>query len=140
MPQICCQADAYGRYAMDLAVGNLELQVFIDSGLTDPFHRLGLELEPTVFDQLLRTGHLIAGPPRKRRDANGRFLAASTGQTSARLLDPISRQRVGPYVQLDAFRGAVGLSHRVGVVFFHRLTGCRVLWDLDSRARCVEIP
>jgi hypothetical protein len=41
---------------------------------------------------------------------------------------------------LHALRGAPGVPDRVGVVFFHRLHGCRVLWELDSRTWCVEYP
>jgi hypothetical protein len=37
-------------------------------------------------------------------------------------------------------RGKPGVPDRVGVVFFHRLKGCRVLWDLDAQSWCVEYP
>jgi hypothetical protein len=43
-------------------------------------------------------------------------------------------------VYLYALRGAPGVPSRVGVEFFHHLTGCRVIWDLDRRNWGVEYP
>jgi len=42
--------------------------------------------------------------------------------------------------QLHVCRGVEGVPNRVGVVFFHRLAGCRVHWELDSRNWRVEVP
>jgi hypothetical protein len=108
--------------------------------LVDSLDWIGLELEPNYFDRLIQTGHMAAGAPRQRRDSSGQFVLGQTGQTQAQLLDPTSGRRVGPVITLGAFRGAAGLPSRVGVVFFHRLTGCRVLWDLDGQSWCIEYP
>jgi hypothetical protein len=33
-----------------------------------------------------------------------------------------------------------GIPDRVGMAFFHRLNGCKVIWDLDKREWCIEYP
>ena len=34
----------------------------------------------------------------------------------------------------------INIPSRVGVVFFHKLSGCRVDWELDARSWCLEYP
>jgi hypothetical protein len=67
-------------------------------------------------------------------------LQTESGETNAQLIDPITRQPVGNPVVTWVLRGTKGVISRVGVVFFHHLTGCRVDWDLDTRNWCIEYP
>jgi hypothetical protein len=129
-----------GHYWIDVALGPLEVRVMIDIGLVDPLHQQGFEIEPGIFDQLKRTGQFTRLADRSRRDASGRTVRTENGRATAQLLDPATRQRVGPKVDVNVSRGAPHVPSRAGVVFFHKLTGCRVLWDLDSRTWCVEYP
>jgi hypothetical protein len=140
MGQICWQAGAGGRYHIDVFLGNQSVSVMIDTGLVDSAGQVGFELEPALFDQLANSGFLISGGDRKWRNASGVYGLRASGETAAQLRDPSTKARVGPVVRLSATRGTVGLPSRVGVVFFHSLTGCRVLWDLDGQARCIEYP
>lgn len=75
---------------------------------------------------------------------NGRYwldvLVALSGQTTAQLLDPTTRQPIGPHMSIEVFRGDSRVPSRVGVVFFHRRAGCRVFWDLEKRSWGVEYP
>jgi hypothetical protein len=47
---------------------------------------------------------------------------------------------VGPLVRVRVGRGMPNVVSRVGVEFFHRLTGCSVNWDLDAKNWCVTYP
>src|SRR5262245_59056024 len=140
MPLACWPAAPRGWYWIDVAIAGRPLRCTIDLGLVDPRDEIGFELEPTFDDQLARSGAVSAEQSRIRRDANGRSVPMLVGMVSAQLLDPASRQAIGPTIQLYAARGAPGLYSRVGVVFFHRLTGCRVVWELDTRTWCIECP
>jgi hypothetical protein len=62
------------------------------------------------------------------------------GLVSAQLVDPLTRMRVGPVVDAYVSEGAPGLPSRLGLVFFYRLIGCQVHWDLEQRVWCVEYP
>ena len=112
----------------------------VDSGLVDPLGLIGFELEPSVYDSLDQGGFLTQIQTRRSRNASGQYSHAKSGLTNAQLLDPVTGQPVGPSVQLYVSRGKQGLPNRVGVVFFHRLKGCRILWDLDSRTWWIEYP
>ncbi len=129
-----------GRYWLDIVLGRLETEVMIELGLIDPNDQVAFELDPVLFDQLLHRGDMVAGSPRRRRDASGQEVEMATGWLAAQLIDPPTRQRVGPLVPVFALRAPPLVPSRVGVVFFHNLTGCRVDWDLDSRTWCVEYP
>ena|SRR5205809_312832 len=140
MSQACWQAAADGRYHIEVVIGNYTLAVMVDSGLVDPLDLIGFDLEPSIYDRLNQSGFLTQERSRQFRSASGHYATAFSGLTNARLVDPKIHQPVGPVVQLFASRGQRALPNRVGVVFFHRLRGCRVLWDLDSRIWCVEYP
>jgi hypothetical protein len=140
MPLACWPVGSRGRYVVDVAVSGIATRCAIDLGLTDPLDKLGFELEPALYDQLRRSGGLSHLERRERLDSGGRRTVMSTGLLTAQLIDPLTRQVVGPRVAVYAARGAPGLSSRVGVVFFHRLSGCRVVWELDTRTWCVEYP
>src|SRR5260370_38026255 len=140
MPQALWRAAADGRYRIDVVVGNYNLQAMLDSGLVDPLHLVGFELEPSIYDLLENSGWLTPQRTRTWRNASGQITTAKSGLTTAQLLDPVTGQPVGPHVQLFATRGKPGVPSRVGVVFFHRLQGCRVLLDLDRRTSCLEHP
>jgi hypothetical protein len=129
-----------GRYWLDVALGNQDVSVMLDLGLVDSLHRVGFEVDPTVYDLLMQTGQLVRVTRRSRRDASGQLTWSSSGLTNAQLICPVARQRVGPVVSVHVSRGATGVPSRVGVVFFHLLSGCRVDWDLDQREWCVAYP
>jgi len=140
MRNLSWQAAADGRYWIDVAIGERPVRVMIDLGLIDPRHAVGFELDPEVYDQLKNAGLMGRFQYRFRRDANGRITGSETGQLSARLIDPRTKQAVGPLARLYVCRGATGVPSRVGVVFFHRLAGCRVDWALDSRTWSINCP
>ena len=52
------QCTANGRYWLDVLVGSLQVSLMIDTGLVDPEQRVGIELEPHLFDQLEQSGRL----------------------------------------------------------------------------------
>jgi hypothetical protein len=138
--QVCWQATTHGRYVIDIALGTHAARVMIDLGLIDPRHRLAFELEPTLYDWLKVSGQLTDFETRTRLDASGRVISYESGVLDAQLLEPPARRRVGPVVRLAVGRGVQGVISRVGVEFFHHLTGCRVVWDLDGQAWCVDYP
>jgi hypothetical protein len=140
MAQARWQVTADGRYFIDVVIGNYNLRVMVDTGLVDPLDMVGVELEPSIYDRLDQSGALANKRTRVSRNAGGQYSNTRTGLTNVQLFDPITAQPVGPVVRLFASRGRRGLPSRVGVVFFHRLTGCRILWDLDSRGWCIEYP
>src|SRR5262245_27924627 len=140
MPQVCWRAAADGRYWLDVVVAGRVMSCMLDLGLVDPHDQLGLEAEPTLYDQCHRAGQLSNLHRRPRRDASGRCVTLDCGELSVQLYDVQARQPVGPPVRLLAARSTPHLPARVGVVFFHRLTGCRVVWDLGARVWCVEYP
>jgi hypothetical protein len=111
----------------------------IDLGLVDWRDRLGFSLEPAAYDLLKQQGLLKRYRVRQRRSASGHYFRVKTAQTTAQLLDP-GKQLIGPLVTLDVCRGKANVPQRVGVVFFHRLVGCRVIWELDRRNWVIEYP
>jgi hypothetical protein len=112
----------------------------IDLGLVDPRHDVGFELEPAVYDQLKAGGWLSRFQYRFRRDANGQISRSESGLTFTQLFDPTASQAVGPVAHLHICRGVFAVPNRVGVVFFHRLAGCKIYWELDHRTWTVEFP
>ena len=78
------QCSANGRYWLDVLVGSLQVSLMIDTGLVDPEQRVGIELEPHLFD-------------------------------------------------IHVARGVAGVPSRVGLAFFHKLSGCRVVWDCPAK-------
>jgi hypothetical protein len=89
---------------------------------------------------LEQSGQLLRAGERHRRDASGRRAKLPLGFVTVRLIDPVAHTPIGPLVRCLALRNFAGVVSRVGGVFFHRLTGCRVEWDLDARTWCVECP
>lgn len=140
MAQTCWPGTPDGRYWIGVCVGNLPLRVMIDLGLVDPRDLVGFELDPAAYDQLRQAGHLSRFQSRSRRDASGRVVQSESGLTTAQLICPITRQCVGPTVQLYVLRGFSCVPQRVGVAFFHRLSGCRVFRDLSGREWCIDCP
>jgi hypothetical protein len=140
MGRVCWQAGTDGRYWIDLFIGNGSLRAVIDTGLIDPLDRLGGELEPALYAQLKQKGQLSHLQLRSSYDANGQVQVAESGLTTAWLLDPVGRRRVGPVIAVWVRRGAPGVSSRVGLAFFHRLRGCQVNWLLDQRTWCIDYP
>ena len=134
----CWQAAADGRYWIDVVVGNMDLRAMIDLGMVDPLHQIGFEVEPSIYDQLKQTGQLSGYRMRSRRDASGQSFHTESARTTAQLLDPHNRKRIGPLSRLFVSRGNQGVPSRIGVVFFHNLPRCKVHWDLDARNWCIE--
>jgi hypothetical protein len=140
MPQAQWPFAPDGRYWIDVALAGHGLRVMIDLGLVDPLDRVAFEIDPSLFDALERAGDFSDIERRTRRDASGRLTGFHTGLVAIQLLDPISRQPIGPAVRLYAGRGTSGVPNRVGVVFFHHLVGCQVNWDLDQRTWRIDYP
>lgn len=141
MPQACWQAGSDHRYWIEVAVGGQDLRVMLDLGLVDPHGRVGMEVEPLVYERLRQGGHLSRFRWRSRRDASGQISWSSTGLASVQLVDPVARRPIGPRVSIHISCGTAGVPNRIGVVFFfHQLRGCRVLWDLDQRVWCIDYP
>jgi hypothetical protein len=97
-----CTSD--GRYWLDVGLGNLDLQLMVDTGIIDPLNQIGVELDPAFYDTLKRSGQFRSFRYRTRRDASGTFAGAESGLLSAQLIDPISRTRIGPMVRAYASR------------------------------------
>jgi hypothetical protein len=140
MTRACWPAAPDGRYWIDVALGTTPARLMLDTGLVDPLHQVGFELAPGLFDALRHAGHLVGAGQRQRRDASGQLVVMEVGLVRAQLIDPVTRQVIGPVVWVSAFRGALKALSLVGVEFFHRLTGCRADWDFDNRRWCVECP
>jgi hypothetical protein len=140
MLRVSWRAAADGRYWIDAAIGNHDVLVMIDLGLIDPRQHVGLELEPQLYHQLKQLGQLSSFRRRSRRDASRRISWSETGHIGAQLIDPGTRQHVGPVIALDASCGSPGVPNRVGIVFFHLLSGCRVVWELDQQMWSIEVP
>lgn len=133
-------AAADGRYWIDVTISDQPVRVMIDLGLIDPMNAVGFEVDPDLYDQMKHAGSLSRFQVRFRRDASGQVTASESGVTNAQLRNSSTNSGIGPMVQLHVCRGAPGVPSRVGVVFFHRLTGCRVVWNLDRRSWRVECP
>ena len=129
-----------GRYWLDIILGGTPGRFMLDTGIVDRRNQVGFEVAPALFDSLQRSGQLVSAGDRKRFDASGQTVVRPVGLVSAQLIDPVSRQGIGPSVPISIFRGTPGVPSRVGVAFFHRLSGCRVVWELDTRTWCVEYP
>jgi hypothetical protein len=112
----------------------------VDTGLVDPQGQVAFEIEPALFDLLEQSGQLLVAGLRSRFDSSGRHVSLKVGFVMARLLDPATGSPIGPTARCLAFRGSPGVPSRVGVVFFHLLTGCRADWNFDHRLWCVECP
>ncbi len=122
MPQARWQAAPDGRYWIDLALAGRDLRVMIDLGLIDSLHKVAFEIDPVLYDALKQASALSQFVQRSRRDASGQLAAYDTGLLTAQVVEPITRQRIGPPVSVHAARTVARLPNRVGVVFFHRLT------------------
>ena len=140
MGQISYSVGPTGAYFIEVQIGTFELQVMVDLGLTDPAGQIGFAITPEVFDRLEQAGQLSRFRGRISRDASGQYSTIESAESTACLLDPASRQPVGPSTRIFVSRGAPRVPNRVGVAFFHRLTGSRVIWELDRRTWCIEFP
>jgi hypothetical protein len=140
MDQACWSAAPNHRYWIDVILGNRRFQVMIDLGLVDPRGRVGFEIDPVAYGQLKRSGQFFALDRRMKRDASGRYSRCESGLADARVICPVRHVPVGPAVQLHVSCGAPSVPNRVGIVFFHCLRGCRVIWNLDQRIWCIEYP
>jgi hypothetical protein len=134
------QASVTGHYWIDVAVGNQDLRWMVDTGLVDPLNRVGFDLEPSVYDQLKVSGQFQRIQYRNYHDASGGLVQRESGLITAQLIDPHSHQRLGPVVATFVARGFPGVPSRVGLVFFHGLKGCRVIWNLERKTWDIEYP
>ena len=140
MSEVSWQAAPDGRYWIDVIIGGQPVQVMIDLGLVDPANVVGFELDPVLYEQHKRASLLSRFQYRFRRDANAQITRCETGLTRTQLLNPNTRQGIGPVIQVHVCCGAPGVPSRVGVVFFHRPVGGTVHWDLDGRTWRIECP
>ena len=140
MPSIVAALAPDGSFWMDVAIAHHRLNLMVDTGFVDPLNRVGVALEPMLYDALHGVGLVRREQRRHGHDASGHRYEVLTGIVDAQLVDPVSRAVVGPLVRVRALRGVPGVPSRVGVAFFHRLAGCRVIWELDQRTWCIEYP
>lgn len=140
MKRISWSAARDGRYWIDIALGNVPVRLMLDTGLVDPMGQVAFEVDPQLYDLMEQSGQLVSAGNRKRRDSSGRSIRMQSGLVSAQLFDVDNASIIGPRVQLCAWRGFANVPSRVGVLFFHKLAGCRVVWDLDARLWSVENP
>jgi hypothetical protein len=138
MPQFCWTAHRDGSYWIDALIGNQKLPALVDLGLIDPSHLMGAYLDPSIYDHLEITGGFLRLHARRSRDASGQYVTIHTGLTTIQLLEPQSGNPAGPIVPLYVGRGAPGIPSRIGVAFFHRLSGGKVIWDLTARTWTIE--
>jgi hypothetical protein len=139
MGQVCWPADAAGKYWMDVVLDRFPTRVMVDTGLIDRHNWVGFDLAPAVYGQLKTAGTFAHIAQRKWRDAAGHVSVTECGLLAAQLLNAAG-QRVGPVARIYVNRGFPQVPARVGLAFFHHLTGCRVLWELDQRLWCIEYP
>lgn len=140
MGRACWTASADGWYAIDISLGPIAESLRVDTGIVDWRQMIGFDLESDLWDRLLNAGLFKEFKRRSSRDSSGRKRLSDSGRLAVRLLDPATTLPIGPPVEVFALRGARGVPSRVGVVFFHTLTGCFVTWNLDSRTWCVDYP
>lgn len=140
MTRVCWTPNSRGRYEIDIALGSMPERLMIDTGLVDVRNQVAFDLDPSIYDALEQSTHLTPAKPRFRTDASGVRIPMPCGLLQSQLIDPNTGTPLGPVVRALAFRGFAGVPSRVGVAFFHALTGCRVDWDLTARLWCVECP
>ena len=140
MSSICAHAAVDGSYYVDVVIGSRCFHLMIDSGFVDSLDEVGIALEGPIFDLMTSTGILQNPKLRLSFDANGNQYYVNTAWAVAQLVDSTTAALVGPKVRVRASRGHPGVASRVGVAFFHRLAGCRVIWDLDQRTWCIAYP
>lgn len=140
MPQVCWTAATRGEYWVDVNLGGQPFKVLVDTGLLDAREQVGFSIEQTWYDKLKQSGQFRAHQTHTRLSADGQLSMTESGSLDAQLICPRTRKLVGPVVHVYVFRGVPGVPDRVGMAFFHRLKGCKVLWDLDKRAWCVDYP
>src|SRR4051812_38264691 len=124
MTRACWPAAPDGRYVLDIALGTMPCRLMLDSGLVDPTGHVGFEIDPALSDLLEQSGQLLSAGRRRRSDSSGQTIRLKTGFVAARLLEPATGSPIGPTVRCLAVRNFAGVPSRVGVAFFHRLTGC----------------
>jgi len=140
MPQACWTANSRGEYWIDVLLGGRPLRVLIDTGLIDGHGQVGFSIEETLYDQIKQSGGFRQHQMHSRLTASGHVSMTESGALDAQLLCPQSQVPVGPIASVYVFRGAIAVPDRVGIAFFHRLSGCKVSWELDLRRWCVEYP
>ena len=133
------QPAANGRYWLDMLLESLRVPLMIDTGLVDPEQRVGIELDPPLFDQLEQSGKLSGWALRVRKDAVGRSMPLSCAAVAASLAIPGTSTPLGPTIHIHVARGVAGVPSRVGLAFFHKLPGCRVIWDCPARTWSVSV-
>jgi hypothetical protein len=114
--------------------------VLIDSGLIDARGQVGFSVDEALYDIIKQAGGFTNHQLHARLTADGQISLLESGSLDAQRMCPQTQSPVGPIVHVSVFRGAAGVPNRVGVVFFHLLTGCKVFWDLDQRDWCIEYP
>ena len=129
-----------GHYSIDVVIGGIPVSAMVDTGLIDSMRQVGFELPPDLFDRLVQSNSLQEITSRTRRDASGRKTQMYVGQAEVRLTSPGTTIPVGAAVQVSVARSFAGLPARVGLEFFHRLSGCQVLWNCVAQMWTVSLP
>jgi hypothetical protein len=138
MPSVFWSPNADGRYVIDVVLGGLLFRAMIDTGVVSRAGTIGFDLDQTDFDVLWNARRLIAPQRHRRTDVTGRQTIILSAETNAQMFDSAVRQPIGPIMRIRVCRGNPGVISRVGVGFFHRLSGCFVHWDLDRQIWLVE--
>jgi hypothetical protein len=123
MPQVSWTATPRGEYWIDVSLGGLAVQVLVDTGLLDALGEVGFSVEPLLCDSIDRPGGFQSHQTHLRLVANGQIAQTDSGSLYARLIDPQTRNPVGPVTFVFVYRGAAGVPDRVGPAFLHRLNG-----------------
>jgi hypothetical protein len=140
MPQVSWSATPSEEYWIDVSLGGHHLQVLIDTGFIDPRGQVGFSVDESLYDSIKQSGGFRNYQAYSRVTADGQMSRTESGSLDAQLIAPQTRIRVGPVVHVSVLRGVSGVPNRVGTAFFHRLAGCKVIWDLDKRTWSVEYP
>ena len=140
MPRVSWRAMASGHYWIDVVLGTSHLTVMIDLGLVDPLDMVGFEVEQSFYDRIKQAGQFASFLWRSKRDASGRKRWSESGLIAAQCVDPGTKLAVGPQVQIYVSCGVQGVPNRVGVNFFHRLSRCQIIWELDPRTWAIQYP
>jgi hypothetical protein len=140
MPHVQWSANPRGEYWIDVNLGGHPLQVFIDTGLIDARGQVGFSIDEALYDNMKQAGGFTSHQMHARLTADGQISLTESGSLEAQLLSPQTGSPVGPIVPVSVYRGASGVPNRVGLVFFHLLKGCKVLWALDPRDWRIEYP
>ncbi len=140
MPQVSWSATPPGEYWIDVSLNGRPLEVLIDTGLIDAQGEVGFSVDASLYDSIKQSGGFQNHRMHIRLTASGQISQTESGSLDAQLIAPQTLTPVGPNAHVRVYRGAPRVPNRAGLAFFHHLTGCKVIWDLDQRSWSIEYP